>query len=305
MTRHALRACPEANQEVENGVDLALALRHIWRQKLWLVRVVVLATVAAVLSAYDVSVSPPGLKSRSLESGAAKLGLILDSRESSLAPRDVPVAALAGRAVFYAELLRSQPMRKSIGERTGVPWQTISIDGQTVGQPTIQSDQPGQAQRSVELVQESSSRRLYFTVNPDFPIINLYAQAPTAGEAVRLVQGAADSLTSYTRDLQSKLEVPIPRRAELLQLGDPQGGEVAPGADVGVALIVALAVLLGGCLLILYIPRVVTAVRRADDGESHGLPDDLRKAPSDRPHEAGPHRSTRRVEPSRESGPPR
>lgn len=276
-------------------MDFALALRHIWRHRLWLIPVVLVAVIAAL-----------SVKSGSLDSGAAKLGLVLDSRESTIAPRAESVAALAQRAVLYAQLLKSQPVRKLIGERTGVPWQTISVDGQVAEQQTTTS-QPGQVQRSAELVDERSSTRLYFTVNPNYPIINLYAQAPRARTAIRLVQGAADSLTEYTSNLQTELEVPVPRRAKLLQLGDPQGGEVAPGANVSIAVIVALAVLFGGCFLILYIPRVVTAVRRADDSQSDWPSDEQWMATLDQPlpNEAVSHRSIRQVEPSRESGPPR
>jgi hypothetical protein len=286
---------------------------------LWLIPVVALAIVGAAFAAYRVSVVPPELKSKSLESGAAKLGLVLDSKDSTLSPQDVSVGALAQRSVLYAELLTSQPVRKSIGERTHIQWQTISIDGQVENQASrAENSQPNQVQRSVELVNEGSPWRVYFTVNSNYPIINLYAQAPTARAAINLVQGAADSLVEYTSDHQRQLHVPISRREELLQLGEPQGGVVAPGANASLAVAVALAILLVGCFLILYLPRVVSATRQVEDGPpTDWLSDDLRLAleyqyrrsrleqkGNSSPHEAESARTGHRAEGSRESRPP-
>ena len=161
-----------------------------------------------------------------------------------------------------AELLRSQPVRQSIGEHAGIPWESFSVDGQT-GEQTASTNQPNQIERSTEIVSESSPTRLYFTVNPNYPIINLYAQAPTATGATDLVEAAANSLIAYTSDLQNRLDVPDSDRAQLLKLGDPETGTVAGGASRALAVLLALFILIVGCFLILWLSRVVSAVRGA------------------------------------------
>lgn len=289
-------------------MDLALAIRHIWRYKRWLALVVALAIFAALSVSYRVSLLPPGIKSGSIESGAAKLGMLLDSRESALNPRDVSVGALGERAVLYAELLQSEPLRKAIGEHSGIPWRRISVGGQT--DPGRAVEQPGQVQRAAQLVDEDSTTRLYFTVDPDYPIINLYAQAPSAETAISLVQAASESLTDYADGLQADLSIPIRDRAQLRQLGEPQGGPIAPGANLSVGLIAAFAVLIAGCFLILYIPRGVTAVRQAVAHESEWFPADPRRdfEAQPKPHDTDSHDtdsrpSGRRGETSRSAHP--
>ncbi len=283
-------------------MDLALAIHHLLRHKLWLLLVSVVAIVAALSVTLRLSFSPFEVKSKSLASGAATVGILVDSKDATITPPAASVDALSQRAALYAQLLKAQPVRQMISSRTGIPWKEISVDGQTGAQgPTAESNQPRQVQRSAEITSETSSNLVYFTVNSGYPIINVYTQAPTAQEASTLAQASVDSLSSYVDGLQTQLQVSPDARARLIQLGAPQAGKVASGANLSVSLIVLFGVFVGGCLLILFIPRIASEVRQARDSDLDWMPESEQGPDSDDALTRGSTRKVKSESKNRES----
>ncbi len=239
-------------------MELALTLRHIWRHKIWFIPIAVVAAIAGLTVSYNVSVVPPSLGSQSFQYGAANTKVLLDSSDSSLAQLETPVSAISERAGLYASLLETAPVLRTIGKTVGVPWQAISVSGQTEV-PT----EPGSAQRSSQLVSEGRELTLFYNVTPGQPIIDVYGQAATASEAKRLTTSAVGALRDYTAALERRRRVPASQRVALQQLGPAQAGTLASGSGVGVGILVAMLVFCAGCLLIVFIPKLLLDLRKA------------------------------------------
>ena len=248
-------------------MELALALRSLWRSRIWLLPVAVVAIVASIAVTCTASILPPELKLRgSFEYGAATARVLLDSSESSLAQLDTPISAISERAGLYASLLETEPVRRRMGELARTPWQGINVSGQTEA-----PGEPGAAERSSQLVSEGRETTVFYSVAPGQPTIDLYTQAPTAMQARRLASSAVKSLQEYVSGLERRRRIPPGRRVEFEQLGAAQAGVLAAGSGVLVGLLVGLFVFGLGCLAIVLVPRLVLDLRKATVAEQQAL----------------------------------
>lgn len=245
-------------------MDFAVASLQIWRRKLWLIPVILLAAAAYLAVAYRVSVNPPGLESRSLSYGFASSSVLVDSERSALASVELPVAALGERAAVYAELLASDGVLQRIGAEAGVPWRTISVDVSASNLPTEGPE------RGVELVGDTRSREILARVVTGQPIIDISTQAQSAREAIVLAQAASVALPDYINDLQADQEIEGPRRVTVTPVGRPSGGLVGESNNVMMGIFAAIAVFGIGCLAILFGPRLRHSFVRAE-AEQHQL----------------------------------
>src|SRR4051812_41686151 len=101
-------------------LDLAEALRTLWRHKLWLLLAVLLAGAAAVVTLYRPVGFPPKFHTRNLEFGTAQTQVLVDSNASPLAALDRDFEPLAARAAVYAGLLQSEPVSRLIYKVSGI-----------------------------------------------------------------------------------------------------------------------------------------------------------------------------------------
>jgi hypothetical protein len=252
-------------------MDLASALHRLWRSKIWLIPVGAVAALAALAMMFRVSVFPPGLDSREFTYGSARAEVLVDSERSSLAAIEIPLSALSERAQVYAELLRSDAVRRRIGARAGVPWTSISVDGLTTLASPGTSPETTATERAAELLSEGAIRQVFFRATPEQPIIQITTQGQSAEEAVALANGTAQALPDYLDELQQDQGIQGPTRVALTQIGRASGGEVGNSTKTVLAILVGLATFALGCLAVLFVPRLVDGVRRAEEIEHREL----------------------------------
>jgi hypothetical protein len=242
-------------------MEFALALRQLWRRRIWLVPAAIVSILAALAVVYNTSLFPPALKSKSFEYGAASAQVLVQPvQPAALAEVTASSTVPSGQVALYAALLQSQPLRRAIGRDARIPWPSLAVEGQA-------STEPGASQRSSQLVTAGRTLSLFYSVEPGTPIISLYAQAPEAGTAERVVGAAARSLQTYVEDLQKRSNTPHSQQMRILSLGKAESGTLASGAGKSIGVLVALLVFLACCLLIVFIPRFVVALRRAGAAE--------------------------------------
>jgi hypothetical protein len=263
ISRTRVSTAGSPRNDTRSSMDLALALHRIWRRKLWLIPAALAAAGAALSVAYHVSLFPPKAESKSLEFGTASTELLVDSAESSLAQLEIPLQALSERAAIYAELLRSEPVRRRLGAVADISWQSVAVDGSTSTAGGA-GPEPTETERAAELEAAGTSSQVHFRVEPEQPIIRITTQGRTAEGAAVLAQAAADALIDYIDDLQREQGIAGPRRVDLVQIGQPVGGVVNETADVAMAAVAGIAVFGACCLLILFIPHLVGGLRAAD-----------------------------------------
>jgi hypothetical protein len=262
-------------------VEFAIGVNRILRQRRWLLVATAAAILVALNIAFHVSLFPPRLEPSSAERGAASSQLLVDTGESSLPNLAVPIESLGGRAQVYAELLRTETVRRRIADEAGIPWTSLFVDGTTTDAPDGEP-QPSAEEREVQLANDDKDARLFFRVDPSQPIIRVITQGKTVDEAVTLADAAAMELSLYADELQASDGVPEERRVEITQLGRADGGEQNASTTTIGALLAGIATFAIGCLLILFVPRMSQALRRARAAEGEDAPSPPMQPPAPR-----------------------
>ncbi len=261
-------------------------VRELWRHKIFLGLVFVIAAIFAVLSAYRVSSS--GLEQRSLQVGAASSQILVDSPGSALvAGASVGTFdALSTRAQIYGQYLSSLEARGKIAKLTGIPAATIATAG-PFSTDVTQNSYSGQSSedRANQLVDQGSPNRLVFTAQEGVPIISVDTQAPTANRAAKLAIASFTTLKRYVRRLKSSKEylqtVRSGPKAEakaalrgvtVRELGTPEGGTIGGANDKILIILAFITVFLLGCAAIIIVPRALGRWRSLDQIEREAVP---------------------------------
>jgi hypothetical protein len=242
-------------------------IRRLWKHKILVFLVLLLAVAAAILSAYQVS--SEGLKSRSLSVSAASSQILVDSVPSALSQgvETSTFEALATRAKIYGQYLASLSARVEIAQRAGVPVASLSTAGPfstATGQINYSAESSGE--RATELLQEGAGNRLVFSAQEGVPIITVDAQAGNTDTAVALASASYATLHKYIKGLDVEGK-PLRHGVTVRQLGEPEGGTLGGSND---KMLMALAFLLTfglGCGLILVIPGVVARWRSLGEAD--------------------------------------
>lgn len=255
-------------------------IRQLWQRKGLVAIVFVIAVFAAILTAYQVSISPPGLHKRTLEVSAASSQILVDSPKSTLVNGGSTETfnALATRAKIYGQYLSSLEARRQIARKVGVPPQTISTQGPFSPEAgaTAYENQPS-GERASELLKEGAVNRLVFSAQEGVPILSVSSQAPTTERAIALANASFQVLQDYVASLEAE-DKPVSDGVTLRELGTPQGGTLGSSNGKILMALAFLAVFALGCAAILLVPgfarrwRALDDVDRAHAAESYPQP---------------------------------
>jgi hypothetical protein len=261
-------------------MELVSIIRQLWRRKLLVVLVALVAVCVAIWSAYKV----PSMEKRGLQLGAASSQILVDSPASTLVEGvDAnQLTTLSTRARVYAQYLASLQARDAIAKATGIPSRAIRVSGPFSSDISRNnySNQSSES-RAGDVLKEGAGYRLVFDAQEGVPIITVSAQAPTADAAVKLAQASFVALSVYVDKLQREAdaipEKEVPKGAtaqvstdngvRVRQLGDPEGGTIGGGNGKILMVFVFLAVFLFGCALIAILPGMARHWRLLDRAE--------------------------------------
>jgi capsular polysaccharide biosynthesis protein len=250
-------------------MELARALKALWRRRRLVALGCVVAAIAATLSVCQVGIIPPSLTSRTNEFGTASTQMMVDTPSSSFANLAEEVTPLNYRAGVFARFLASPAAVAMIAREAGVPADAIEAQGPyEQGQPLF-AIEPTAEKRSTQIIGERALYRLRFENNPNMPLISVYAQAPTGAEAMQLADAVPAALQSYVRSIQNAQNTPPKRRVTIRRLGDATGGTVNAGVNVQIALLVFVVVLIFWCLLLIPAHTIAKGWRSSGDDDDH------------------------------------
>jgi hypothetical protein len=240
-------------------VQLGRKLNELWHLRLGLGIAVALASLAALWSVADVSLFPPGLKSRHLEISSASTSVLVDTPRSTVLNVGVNTGdfvAITNRALLIANVMASVPVREYIARRAGVPSSVIKVSSPVTPDWPRPLDRPGQRRRTADIVTSPDEFRLSLQSNPTVPEIDVYAQAPSRTAAARLANGAIRGTQDYLRALAAREDIPSSEQVRLQQLGIATGGTINAGANVKFALLSFLVVFATSAAAALFLARV-------------------------------------------------
>ena len=232
-------------------MELARTLKTLWQRRGLVALGAVIALIAAIVSVYQVGLSPPSLTSRTNVFSTASTQILVDTPDSAFADLADDIDPLDTRASVFARFLASPAAVALIAREAHVPFDAVEAQGPYDQNLPAQIQEPTAERRSSQIVGEGALYRLRFENNSILPIISVFAQAPTTPGAKRLAEAAPKALRVYIERLQSKLHTPAKRRVEIRQLGHGTGGVVNQGADLQIAALVFIAVLIGWCMLLI------------------------------------------------------
>jgi hypothetical protein len=250
-------------------VKLGKRLWILWRLRPWVAVSVVFALAVALESVASISLLPPGLTPRALEMATASTHVVVDTPKSSvldLRQSTDSLQSLTQRAVLLGNVIANGAVREAIAHQAHVPLTALQVAPPlTPEQPT---PQPGSYNNSVSSIARSTNQyRLSISANATVPMLDIYAQAPTASAAAVLANSAVSALRGYLARLAAAQGTPPTDQIRLLQLGTASGQVINQGIAWQVALlmfVVAFGLASASAILVTRIRLGWRAAARAD-----------------------------------------
>jgi len=239
-------------------MQLGRHLRELWQLRIGLVVSVLLAFLAALWSVGQVGLFPPSVKPRQLEMAGASTRALVDTPKSTvldLSTGTSDLYAITNRALLVGNIMASAPVREYIARRAHVPADVLRVASPVTPdfpRPLAVNGKP----HSSDLLKSPDQYRLSIQTNPTVPVLDIYAEAPTAAAAQQLANGAVDGMKDYLRDLGVTQHVPAEQQVHLEQLGSAKGGVINHGVSVKVAMLSFLLVFAVSSATTLYLARV-------------------------------------------------
>src|SRR3954454_20535400 len=179
-------------------------MRKLWRLKLRVAVSLVLALLASLWSVQKISLTPPSLSPRSLEMATAATHVLVDTPTSALLDlrQDTySVEGLKNRAVLLGNVIASSSVQAKIARRAHVPGDLLRIQAPLTAQQSSPPVDSENARHTSDILKSTDQFRVNIKANPTVPMIDLYAQAPTAKSAAALADASVDELKTYLAGL--------------------------------------------------------------------------------------------------------
>ena len=209
----------------------------------------VIAAVAAVASVHAIQLSPPSAEQRSLQVGTAVTHALVDAPSPEKTGTTIDrlssyndLAALAQRATGLAKLMAAPEVVERTARRLGVDPADISAESAITSSVPRLLVEPDSERRAVEIFKSTDPYRLEIQARPDLPVVDIYAQAPSADEARRLADVSIQAFNSYLRASGKRRAIPSADRVRLTQLDTARGGAIDGAAAMTIAGVTFLVV---------------------------------------------------------------
>src|SRR3954464_987519 len=250
-------------------MDIVTILRDLWRRRLLVVGVYLIALLAGIAVVYQISF-PPKLESRKYEVGVATAKILVDTPSSQVvevAPKGSD--SLGVRANLLASLMVDGVVKSAIAQRAGLaPNQLVGVtDAATEPGP------PAPPPRRDAFVLKTQV--LTNTTGDQLPIIQLDAQAPDRAGAATLANAAIAGLRDYLDSKAALQQIPNADRLQVTGLGAPVATVAVRGPSNVLAIVVVIFVFGLGCACILAALALSRGWRAASERERLAVDDFL------------------------------
>lgn len=251
-------------------MGIGIRIRKLWHLKPWVAAGVLVALAAAVLSVDRVTLSPLRLAPRSLDMATATAHVLVDTPKSvmvDLRADTYSLQDLTNRAVVLGNVMTSTAVETGIARRAHVPAGLLRIEApltpQEAALPVTQQNQ----RKITDILKSNNQYRLNLQVDPAVPMLDIYAQAPSAGSAAALANGAVAELSAYLSSVARSEDTPDKDRLHLDQLGRATGVVINSGVEYQFAVLAFVLVFLAWCATTVFIARVRQGWRVAASAE--------------------------------------
>jgi hypothetical protein len=240
-------------------MGIGIRLRKLWHLKTGVTVSLALALFAAVWSVEKISLTPPGLSPRSLEVATASTHVLVDTQRSQLIDLRQDTFALEGlknRAVLLGNVIASTSVQAKIARRAGVPLEILRTQAPlTTSQPAPPVDSQN-TRHTTDILKSTDQYRVNIKANPTIPMLDIYAQTPTAKSAAALANASVDELNTYLTSLATDQNTPAKDQIRLTQLGRATGVVINGSVKWQAAFLTFLVTLAISCASVTFLARV-------------------------------------------------
>lgn len=223
----------------------------LWRRRYIVLIALVVALLGGVLLTFHVSPGfPPTLASRVHTSGEASAQVLVDTPRSQIAdlnPTGAPY--VYERASLLSNVMATAPVQEQLAEQLKLVPGELSVTP-----PTASIIAPikatGLATAGTALTAVKPTWNLAITIDPNLPLLNFTATAPTAADAQALALGAISLLRTQVGGLASREDVPAGERVVVNTIGPPVPTAVVKGFRKAYGFAVTVVLFLAECFLI-------------------------------------------------------
>jgi hypothetical protein len=251
-------------------MGFGVRLRQLWHMKVGVAGCLVLALIAAVWSLQSISLFPPKLTARSLEMATASTHVVVDTPHSTLLDLRQDTYELEGltkRAVLLGNVIANGPVKESIARQARIPVEVLRVEAPLTAKQPRARVEGGDEKKASDILRSTDQYRLNIQANPTAPVLDIYAQTPTAESAETLANAAVNSLQAYLADLAQSESTPKTQQIHLVQLGKARGAVINEGIHWQVALVVFILTFTLACATLIFLSRLSQGWRLASLSE--------------------------------------
>jgi hypothetical protein len=234
-------------------------LFSLWNLKAGVTASLVLALLVSLSSVYKISLAPPGLEARSWTIATASSHVVVDTPRSALLDMRQDTYSLQGlstRAVLLGNVLASAPVRQAIAKRANVPVEALRIDAPLSREQPRPIAEEGKDKKTSDIFKSTDQYRINIQAAPTVPVLDFYAQAPTAESAAALAHAASEELQAYLTKLAARQQTPRNDQIRVVDLGGAPGAVINNGIHWQVPLLSFFLTLGISCATVIWISRV-------------------------------------------------
>ena len=148
------------------------------------------------------------------------------------------------RAVVLGNVIASPPVEARIAQRADVPAALLRIQAPITAHVASLPVNSQNSRSMTDILKSNEQYRIAIDANPAVPILDIYAQTPTAQSAAALANAAVDELKAYVAGLASTQATPAEDQTRIEQLGQATGTVINPGVQYQVAVLVFILIFL-------------------------------------------------------------
>lgn len=197
--------------------------------------------LAAAFNTGALGLFPPRLGGGELQVAAATTHVFVDTSTPSVVHRgEYPVTALIKRAELLGRVMISPPVLERVGRQAGVDPAEIGTGARSSANVPLALTEPVSEQRASDIQRSGHRYHIEVQARQETPVLDVYAQAPSTGEAERLADAAVAGLDAHLRALADEQELEPEWRVRLRQLGPARGAVVNGGMPMAIAVVTFL-----------------------------------------------------------------
>lgn len=250
----------------------------------------VLAAIAVLNSLFSIGLLPPSIEARPLQGGAAVTHALVRQAPTEHSSTASAFETRARRANLIGELIASPPVLDRIASAMDIdPSQIEATTDVSVSVPAAFVE-PDNERRANEVLTSGDPYKLDIQARTEVPVLDVYAQAPTAAEATKLADTAVAAANAYLGQVaRGHGDVGL-APVTLTQFEPARGGTLDPTAPMMIAALTFLVVFAISFGLLFLLAQVRRGWLRAGAaGDSAPAPKPKREAPIARQLGDWPH----------------